>query len=267
MPRRCSGVAGGNRRRSSGNKLNLPHGQFKATAALSGTGHVHQFGSGSMTATAALSSAGGMLGLLGTGATAAGAALTGTGSVEASTLSFFAPGTSGPAGGTSYGGDFLAGIQFKVTATGHSFLGYYWWVQDGTNPNPTVAQKFCLYTYALGVWALVPGSTVTSGTLSAGWNEVLLGSGIVLVEGQPYQACTGFTGNFNDTENQFSTGDPYQDGITNGVLFAYSDLGTANQSPAGTPQMAFGTASSDPTVSQPTQDNAADNFWIDVVVQ
>jgi hypothetical protein len=267
MSRRCSGLLGGNRRRSSGNKLNLPHGQFKATAAMSGTGHSHQFGTAQVTATAALSSSGGMLGLLGTGATAATAALTGSGTVVSNTYSFFYPSTSGPSSGISYSGNFLAGLQFKVTASGHSLLGYYWWVQAGTNPNPTAAQKFALYTWVPSTWSLVSAGTVTSGTLSAGWNRVNLGSGVALTSGQLYEVTTGFTGNFNDTTNQFGTGDPYATGITNGPIFAFSDVPGATFSPSNNNQGLFGTAGNDPTVNQPLTGDVHSNFWIDVIVQ
>lgn len=267
MARRCSGVSGGNRRRSSGNKTSSPHGQFKATATMSGTGHVHSFGTGQMTATAALSSTGGMLGKLGSGATAATAALTGTGTVVSATLSFFYPGTSGPASGISYSGNIVVGLQFKATATGHFLLGYRWWVQAGTNPNPTAAQKFCMYTWVPSTWTLVPLTTVTSGTLTTGWNAVTLGAGVALVSGQVYQVATGLTGNFNDTNNQFGAGNPYSGGITNGPIFAFDDQGTANQSPSGINQMAFGTASNDPTVDRPATGDVHSSFWIDVIVQ
>jgi hypothetical protein len=220
-----------------------------------------------MTAHAALSSSGGMLGLLGAGSVGATASLTGSGTVEANTTSFWYPSTNGPASGISYGGNIVVGLQFKCTAAGHTFLGYAWWVQAGTNPNPTTAQKFCLYTWVSSTWSIVPGSTVTSGALSVGWNEVLLGSGISLVENQLYQVATGLTGNFNDQQDQFASGDPYQDGLTVGPLFAFSDLGGPFQSPASIPQGAFGVTSNDPTVDQPTTDDEASNFWIDVIVQ
>lgn len=208
-----------------------------------------------------------MLGKLGTGAMTATAALTGTGTVVSSTLSFFYPGTSGPASGISYGGNFLAGLQFKCTASGHFLVGYRWWVQAGTNPNPTAAQKFCMYTWVPSVWTLVPLTTVISGTLSAGWNTVMLGAGVALVSGQNYEVCTGFTGNFNDTTNEFGTGDPYAGGITNGVIFAYSDVAGATFAPSNLNQGLFGTAGNDPTVNQPTTGDVHSNFWIDVIVQ
>lgn len=266
MGRRTSGTGTGNRRRVSGGAAAGNSGQFKATATMSGTGHVHQFGSGQMTATAALSSTGGMVGKLGTGALTGTAALTGTGSVVSTTYSLFYPSTSGPSSGVSYGGNFLSGVIFKVTASGHTLNAYAWWVQAGTNPNPTAAQKFCLYTNVSSVWSLVPLTTVTSGTLHAGWNVISLGTPVALVSGQVYQAATGFTGNFNDTNNQFGNGQPFQAGITNGPLFGYADQGAPGQAPFTFAQMAFSTAGNDPTVNQPTTDDAASNFWIDVVV-
>ena len=267
MSPRHSGVAGGNRRRSSGNKTSTPHGQFKATATMSGTGTQTSAGAGTMTATAALSSTGGMLGLMGTGVLTATAALTGTGSVVASTLSFFYPSTNGPSSGTSFSSPIGFGLQFKVTAPGHTLLGYAWWVQAGTNPNPTVPQTFCLYTWVPSTWSLVAAGTIVSGTLSVGWNTVMLGSGVSLTSGQVYQACTGLTGNFNDVTNQFGSGQPYAAGITKGDLFAFSDLTGSAQSPSNINQSAYEVAGADPTLHQPTAGNASDNFFIDVIIQ
>lgn len=266
MPRRCSGTAGGNRRRSSGNKLNLPHGQFLATAAMSGAGHVHSFGAGQMTAHAALSSSGGMLGLLGTGATAASAALTGTGSVVAAGNSFFQPGTSGPSSGTSFSSDLIVGLQFGVTASGHHLTGYYIWVQLGTNPNPTIPQKCALYLYAAGVWTVQSAATATSGTLVAGWNLVSLGTPYLLVTSTPYCFATGVNGNFNITDNSFGSGDPYAAGITSGPAICYSDVSGSAPSPSTYAQGLYSTAGSDPTTTFPNDGVSSYNPWLDVVI-
>lgn len=233
---------------------------------MSGTGHSHQKGTGLVTATALLHSSGGMLGLLGAGATSGTAALSGTGTVVASSLSFFHPGTSGPSSGTSFASAFTYGIQFKVTASGHHLAGYYLWVQAGTNPNPTGARICTLYTFVANAWSVVSGSTVTSGTLTTGWNLVSLGSPVSLVSGQPYEACAGQTGNFNETDNQFGSGDPFSAGITNGDLFAYSDSGGSAAPPTFVGQCLFGTGSADPTVSQPLTSFNSANFWMDVNV-
>lgn len=251
----------------SGNLTKVNSGRFTALAALSGSGTQRSLGSGAMTAYATLSSSGGMLGRMGSGALTASAALTGSGTVVSTTYSFFYPGTSGPASGVSYGGNITVGLQFKVTATGHSLLGYRWWVQAGTNPNPTAAQKFALWTWVPSTWSLVSAGTVTSGTLTTGWNAVNLGSSVALTNGQLYQVTTGLTGNFNDTNNEFGTGDPYAGGITNGPIFAYSDVAGALFSPANVNQGQFGTAGNDPTTAQPLTGDVHSNFWIDVIVQ
>ena len=73
---------------------------------------------------------------------------------------------------------------------------------------------------------MLPGSVVTSGTLTAGqWNYIPLPTPLQLSIGNVsgngaavYQAATGFTGSFPDTNNQFATGDPFASGITNGPL-------------------------------------------------
>lgn len=267
MPRRCSGTAGGNRRRASGNKLNLPHGQFLATAALSGTGHSHQPGTGQMTASAALSSSGGMLGKLGTGATAASAALTGTGSVVAGTYSFRYPGTAGPTNAASYGSIAAWTLQFEVTSGGHELLGYAFWVCPGSPAGETAAQDFVLYTWTGATFAIALTSHVTSGTLSTGWNEVLLGTPYSLTASTNYLASTWVNGNFTEVNNLFGSGQTYAAGFTNGPLFIYSDTSGSAAAPSGYHQCAFCTSSGNyPTL--PCNTNSNQSWWgLDVVVQ
>src|SRR5271156_382259 len=138
-------------------------------------------------------------------------------------------GSSGPrppSAGLSYSGDYLAGIVFNVTEGGLWFEGYYWWVPSTVSQ--TGAQKFALWQETSpgggGSGELVPGSVVTSGTLTAGqWNYVALTTPLLLTANIPYVAATGFvcTTGFPDTQNQFGSSDPYASGITNGPLTAY----------------------------------------------
>jgi hypothetical protein len=70
----------------------------------------------------------------------------------------------------------------------------------------------------------VPAATVTSGPLTAGqWNYVPLATPVPLAAGACYNVCTGFSGGFPDTNNQFGAGDPYSAGIVTGPLSAFSD--------------------------------------------
>ena len=82
-------------------------------------------------------------------------------------------GTQPPSAGTSYTGDYLAGLVFNVSAGSLWFEGYWWWVPSTVSQ--TGAQKFALWQEVSGGGGgsgmLVPGSVVTSGTLTAGqWN-------------------------------------------------------------------------------------------------
>ena len=180
------------------------------------------------------------------------------------------PAVSGPGAPTAYTGPFLAGIAFGVTQGGMWFAGYRHWVPAGGD---TVARKFALWqmTSAAPTQVLVPGSVVTSGTLTAGqWNTVLLPAPVPLAIGTDYVAATGWqsVNGFPDTADQFNTGGPYVNGIINGPLSAWSDgtAGGTNNGPYGYAQGLFSTAGTDPSINMPDEGSNSANFWMDVVV-
>lgn len=188
------------------------------------------------------------------------------------------PSTSGPSSPAAYSGNFLCGVVFKVTQGGMWLNGYYHWVPAAGD---TVARKFALWNIkgaATGV--LVAGSSVTSGTLTAGqWNFVALATPIPLAIGTAYNAATGWvaTAGFPDSDtagagtgaaDSFGTGG-HTAGITQGPLFAFSDIaggGGTKGEPYGTAQGVFSTAGSDPTVTMPNTGSNSGNFWMDVQV-
>ena len=182
----------------------------------------------------------------------------------ASTVYTLFPAAAGPATPAS-SGNFIPGIVFTVTSAA-SLIAYRYWV---TPTSPTAAQKFCLWQVTgTGTGTLIPGATVTSGTLTAGaWNIVTC-THTALTVGTPYVACTGFTGGWPETDNQFGTGGPYAAGITDGPLMAYSDLTGSNQVPGGwLNQGVFNSSgSTDPAVTMPASNYASANFWMDVQV-
>ncbi len=174
--------------------------------------------------------------------------------------------TNGPSSPVSYGGSFLAGVVFEVTTGGTWLEGYWWWVCP--SGQSTAPQTFALWAvYSNSVGALVPAATVTSGTLSAGqWNYVPLATPVPLAPGVCYNAATGFTGSFPDTNNQFGAGDPYSAGIVAGPLTAFSDQSGTLPAPSGMPQGVFSVAGTDPTKFMPTQSSQSCNFWADLQV-
>lgn len=183
------------------------------------------------------------------------------------------PSTDGPSSPVSYSGPFEAGVLFCTMTTNCWFEGYWWWVCP--SGQSTAPQKFALWQiYGPDAGNLIPGSVVTSGTLIAGqWNFIPLPTPIQLSIGNVtgagsavYEAATGFTGSFPDTDSQFATGDPYAAGIANGPLFAYSDMGASAGAPTGSFQGAFGVAGTDPSVNLPAQGSNSSNFWLDVQV-
>ena len=128
------------------------------------------------------------------------------------------PNTNGPSSPVNYGGPFLAGVLFEVTTSGTWFQGYWWWVCP--SGQSTAAQKFALWNVTSGAsGTLIQNSVVTSGPLTAGqWNYVPLSTPVPLAIGTCYNATTGFTGSFPNTQNQFGSGDPYGSGIVAGPL-------------------------------------------------
>ena len=176
------------------------------------------------------------------------------------------PTTSGPSSAVAYGGSFLAGVILQVTTGGTWLDGYWWWVcPSGQSTSP---QKFALWAlYNVGIGALVPGATVTSGPLTAGqWNYIPLATPVPLAPGACYNVCTGFGGGFPNTNNQFGAGGPYSAGIVNGPLSAFSDQSGTLPAPFSMPQSVFGTAGTDPTVNMPSDGYASANFWMDLQV-
>ena len=184
------------------------------------------------------------------------------------------PSVNGPSSPVSYSGSFLAGVLFCVTSNSW-FEGYWWWVCP--TGQSTAPQKFALWqVYGDAEGSVVPGSVVTSGTLTAGqWNYIPLATPLPLSIGNVpgvgaavYEAATGFSGSFPDTNSQFGSGDPYASGITNGPLLGYSDQDASAPCPtsAGSFQGSFGTAGTDPSVNLPSQGSSSSNFWIDLQV-
>ncbi len=183
------------------------------------------------------------------------------------------PATDGPAHPVSYDGSFLSGVLFEVTSGDVWLEGYSWWVcPSGQN---TAKQKFALWNVTGAPWyftgdgpgKLIPGSVVTSDVLTPGrWNHVALSAPILLSVGTTYNACTGFTGPFPDTNNMFGAGQPYGDGITKGPLTAFSAQSGTFKEPYGNSQGVFGTAGTDPSVYMPLTGSGTDNFWMDIQV-
>lgn len=176
------------------------------------------------------------------------------------------PSTNGPSSAVAYGGAFLAGVLFQVTTGGTWLDGFWWWVCP--SGQPTSPQKFALWAlYNVGDGALVPAATVTSGPLTAGqWNYVPLATPVPLAPGACYNVCTGFSGGFPNTNNQFGAGDPYSAGIVTGPLSAFSDQSGTLPAPLMMPQSVFGVAGTDPTVNMPSVGYQSANFWMDLQV-
>lgn len=113
---------------------------------------------------------------------------------------------------------------------------------------------------------LVPGSVVTSGTLTAGqWNYIPLPAPVQLapgldpvtaVSGSTYIAAIGCNGPFPDINAFWGTR------ITQGPLTGYA----AGQVPYTLSQGCFSTTSSDPSISMPISSSGTDNFCVDVSV-
>lgn len=193
------------------------------------------------------------------------------------------PSTNGVVSPQIYAGNFIAGVQFCVTAEAW-FEGYWWWVCSTSQSTASVKCALWLVPVNSSTPVLVPNSTVTSGTLTAGqWNFVPLPTPIPLsLGGSPgmappisapgaavYCAAIGVNGNFPDTNNFWGNTQPGGNGITNGILTAYSsDSGNMTRPPGGYQggQGCFSTGGPDPTTTFPGGTSNTDNFWVDVQV-
>ena len=136
------------------------------------------------------------------------------------------PSTSGPASAISYGGNFISGMAFCVTSEAW-FTGYWWWVcgSGGQSTGPTKCALWQVPYFDNENPVLVPGSVVTSGTLTGGqWNYIPLPTPLPLsLGGSPgmtppinggdtayglatYVAAIGCNGPFPDTNGYWGTG-------------------------------------------------------------
>lgn len=182
------------------------------------------------------------------------------------------PATNGPAAVATTSGGWLLGVQFSALTVMGWLNGYYLWVPNNGDTTPV---KWALWNYnpTAGAPVLVPGSTVTSGTLTAGaWNFTPLANPVQLGAGAQYVAATGWnvTSGIPVTSGQFSAAQPFGAGITNGPLTAWSSGTGTNAYP--TPgalggQMVFSNVlGSDPAVAMPNNGSGDDNLWVDIQV-
>jgi hypothetical protein len=200
------------------------------------------------------------------------------------------PSTNGPSSAISYSGPFISGVAFCVTSEAW-FMGYWWWVcgSGSQNTGPTKCALWQVPYFDIQSPVIVPGSVVTSGTLTAGqWNYIPLPTPIPLSLGgssgmtppinggdtaysiATYVAAVGCNGPFPDTNGYWGTGQTAPNGITNGPLTAFS--GPSAGMPAPWPvngaqtQGCFSVQGNDPSVNFPGSASGTDNFWVDVQV-
>jgi hypothetical protein len=188
------------------------------------------------------------------------------------------PSVNGPAAAQSYSGNFISGVVFAVSGGSQWFEGYWWWVSASVQSTaPVKCALWCSGT-GTGAGTLVPGSAVTSGTLTAGqWNYIPLPAPVQLApgydanlstSGSAYVAAIGCNGPFPDTNNFWGSSGPGTNGIINGPLVAYSGStgGGTLAAPYGLAQGVFTTGESDPAAAMPAGGSNTDNFWVDVQV-
>ncbi len=187
------------------------------------------------------------------------------------------PSTSGPSAATAYSGNFISGVGFALSAAGCWFEGYWWWC--AASGQSTAPVECALWSTTLNpplYGAVVPGTVVSSGTLTAGaWNYIPLGTPVQLAPGldpahptygSSYVAAVGVNGAFPETPSQFGSGDVYSNGITSGPLTAYRSQSGSRPAPYTLSQGLFSTAGNDPTVTMPLASSSDGNFWVDVQI-
>jgi hypothetical protein len=181
---------------------------------------------------------------------------------------------NGPAAVTAASGGWLVGTQISVTGQMMWLDAYRLWIPANGDTTP---RKFALWnTTGASTEVLIPGSVVTSGTLTLGaWNVVPLAAPLQLAPGSQYVPAAGWnvTTGISVTSNQFSSGDPFPAGIVNGPLTGWSASTGTNPWPVtgtgaglGGQQVFSNPLGSDPSVNMPNNGSSSDNLWIDVVV-
>jgi len=188
-------------------------------------------------------------------------------------------------------GSFISGTCFYLT--GEAWMtGYWWWVcpliSGGGHFQSTGPTKCALWQVdKAGTAHLVPGSVVTSGTLTAGqWNYIPLAAAIPLslggtASGTPqtanvnndsiavYVIAVGCNSSFPDTNNYWGSGQPGDTLPASGPLLSYTAAGGTRPipiSPGAPPQGCFSTAGSDPSLTFPGSASGTDNFWADIAL-
>ena len=200
------------------------------------------------------------------------------------------PSTNGPSSAISYSGPFISGMAFCVTSEAW-FMGYWWWVcgSGGQSTGPTKCALWQVPFVNNENPVLVPGSVVTSGTLTAGqWNYIPLPAPVPLSLGgssgmnppvnggddayalATYVAAIGCNGPFPDTSGYWGSGQTAPNGITNGPLTAFSGTGAGMPAPWPTngaqSQGCFSVVGSDPSAFFPGSSSGTDNFWVDAQI-
>lgn len=181
------------------------------------------------------------------------------------------PSTNGPATATAASTNWCFGMLFKVTSTAW-FQGFWWWVCPAGGQS-TAAQKFVLLPINQGsghgqAATAIPAATVTSGTLSSGWNFIPVAAPLLLTQQWTYMVTTAFANAFPSVSGEFSSTGIHSAGITNGPLFAFSDQGASAPDPFANFQCSFinGASPFDPAVTFPGFQNGGFNVYLDVQV-
>jgi hypothetical protein len=174
-----------------------------------------------------------------------------------------------PQNGTSYSGDFIAAIAFTLTGGGW-FQGYWYWCCPGTNPGPTQEQRFALWEINGSEVGECITAANASGPVAPGWNFIPLENPILLCPTCCYVAQTGVNGNFTYMPNQFGSGNPFDEGLANGPIFAYADVdsvGDTYGAPNDIPQGPFSdSVGNDPRLGLAVTDSDASWFGMDVQI-
>jgi hypothetical protein len=181
------------------------------------------------------------------------------------------PATNGPNAATAFVGGYVAGLMWQVTQPALWVYGYRaWCCNSGQATTPVKCALWNPLSSTGGDGALIPGSAVTTGTLTPGtWNTVLLPAPIPVSLGTPYLTAIAYDGAFPFTVSQFGPAQPHASGIVNGPLVCYSDSAggaTVNASPYTLPQGSFTIAVSDPALAMPSVGNNSFNSWVDVII-
>lgn len=173
---------------------------------------------------------------------------------------------SGPLAVQTASGPNVFGMTWQVTEPGCSLAGYsLWCCPTGQDVTPIEFATLVLTDGFTGT--VLPGSVVTGPTqVQDQFNDVLLPAPVPLTAGAVYLVQYGIVNGWPFSASFWGAGAVAYNGLTNGPLQAFGDVGSSRPAPFGRSQCTVLPGTSDPTSGVGNAGASGFNAWVDVLV-